>query len=123
MYAAFHSLSLFYLAGIECQRLAAIMILFVSSLFSFSLQMGMSPSRMPQTQGMMGSHPNNMVAQPANQGQFLPQNQFTAASGGAMNVNVGLGQPITQAAVTQVRRLDADILYFECFQCSLHVSV
>lgn len=65
--------------------------------------MGMSPSRMPQTQGMMGSHANNMVAQPTNQGQFLPQGQFTAAAGGAMNVNVGLGQPITQAAVTQVR--------------------
>ncbi|XP_070837820.1 CREB binding protein b isoform X5 [Chaetodon trifascialis] len=63
--------------------------------------MGMSPSRMPQTQGMMGSHANNMVAQPANQGQFLPQGQFAAAAGGAMNVNVGLGQPITQTAVTQ----------------------
>lgn len=67
--------------------------------------MGMSPSRMPQTQGMMGSHANNMVAQPANQGQFLPQGQFPAPAGGAMNVNVGLGQPITQSAVTQVRRL------------------
>lgn len=67
--------------------------------------MGMSPSRMPQTQGMMGSHANSMVAQPANQGQFLPQGQFTAAAAsGAMNVNVGLGQPITQPAVTQVRR-------------------
>ena len=77
-------------------------------LYSFSSlfpQMGMSPSRMPQTQGMMGSHANNMVAQPANQGQFLPQGQFPAAAGGAMNVNVGLGQPITQPAVTQVRRL------------------
>nr|XP_046272094.1 CREB binding protein b isoform X2 [Scatophagus argus] len=63
--------------------------------------MGLSPSRMPQTQGMMGSHTNNMVAQPANQGQFLPQGQFNAAAGGAMNVNVGLGQPITQASVTQ----------------------
>ncbi|KAI4822335.1 hypothetical protein KUCAC02_007888, partial [Chaenocephalus aceratus] len=63
--------------------------------------MGMSPSRIPQTQGMMGSHANNMVAQPANQGQFLPQGQFTAATGGAMNVNVNLGQPITQSAVKQ----------------------
>ncbi|XP_049416437.1 CREB binding protein b isoform X7 [Epinephelus fuscoguttatus] len=63
--------------------------------------MGMSPSRMPQTPGMMGSHANNMVAQPGNQGQFLPQGQFTAAAGGAMNVNVGLSQPLTQAAVTQ----------------------
>lgn len=72
--------------------------------FHFPQQMGMSPSRMPQTQGMMGSHTNNMVAQPTNQGQFLQQNQFPAAAGGAMNVNVGLGQPITQGAVTQVRR-------------------
>lgn len=64
--------------------------------------MGMSPSRMPQTQGMMGSHANNMVPQPANQGQFMSQGQFTAAVGGAMNVNVGLGQPKTQPAVSQV---------------------
>lgn len=64
--------------------------------------MGMSPSRMPQTQGMMGSHANNMVPQPANQGQFMSQSQFTAAAGGAMNVNVGLGQPITQPAVSKV---------------------
>lgn len=71
--------------------------------FLFLLQMGMSPSRMPQTQGMMGSHANNMVPQPANQGQFMSQSQFTAAAGGAMNVNVGLGQPITQPAVSQVR--------------------
>ncbi|CAJ1075041.1 CREB binding protein b isoform X3 [Xyrichtys novacula] len=63
--------------------------------------MGMSPSRMPQAQGMMGSHANNMVSQPANQGQFMQQGQFTAAAGGAMNVNVGMGQPITQPAVTQ----------------------
>uniref|UniRef100_A0A3P8WIV3 histone acetyltransferase n=1 Tax=Cynoglossus semilaevis TaxID=244447 RepID=A0A3P8WIV3_CYNSE len=63
--------------------------------------MGMSPSRMPQTQGMMGSHANNMVPQPNNQSQFLPQGQFPAATGGAMNVNVGLGQPLTQAAITQ----------------------
>lgn len=63
--------------------------------------MGMSPSRMPQTQGMMG----NMAAQPANQSQFLPQGQFTAAAGGAMNVNVGLGQSLTQPSVTQVSRL------------------
>ncbi|KAM4598373.1 CREB binding protein b [Polymixia lowei] len=61
--------------------------------------MGMSPSRMPQAQGMMGNHANNMVGQPANQGQFLPQGQFPAAAGGAMNV--GLGQPTAQAAVTQ----------------------
>uniref|UniRef100_A0A4W6BUD5 histone acetyltransferase n=1 Tax=Lates calcarifer TaxID=8187 RepID=A0A4W6BUD5_LATCA len=66
--------------------------------------MVMSPSRMPQTQGMMGGHANNMVTQTANQGQFMPQGQFPAAAGGAMNVNVGMGQPITQAAVTQVRK-------------------
>uniref|UniRef100_A0A7N9AR50 histone acetyltransferase n=1 Tax=Mastacembelus armatus TaxID=205130 RepID=A0A7N9AR50_9TELE len=65
------------------------------------LYLGMSPSRMPQAQGMMGGHANNMVAQSANQAQFLPQGQFSAAAGGAMNVNVGLGQPIAQTAVTQ----------------------
>lgn len=64
--------------------------------------MGMSPSRMPPTQGMIGSHANNMVPQPANQGQFMSQSQFTAAAAGAMNVNAGLGQPITQPAVSQV---------------------
>ena len=99
-----HSIHFILLGG---QRiLAAIMILsggdgFISPSL---LQMGMSPSRIPQTQGMMSSHANNMVAQPANQGQFLPQGQFTAATGGAMNVNVNLGQPITQSAVKQVRR-------------------
>uniref|UniRef100_A0A3Q1FDS4 histone acetyltransferase n=1 Tax=Acanthochromis polyacanthus TaxID=80966 RepID=A0A3Q1FDS4_9TELE len=65
--------------------------------------MGMSPSRMPQTQGMMGTHANNMVSQPTSQGQFLPQGQFSVAAGGAMNVNMGLGQAMPQAAVAQVR--------------------
>lgn len=58
--------------------------------------MGMSPSRIPQTPGMMGNHAGNMVTQPANQGHFLPQGQFPSATGGAMNVNVGMGQPVTQ---------------------------
>ncbi|KAL4658138.1 CREB-binding protein [Arapaima gigas] len=62
--------------------------------------MGLSPSRMPQPQAMMGNHTNNMVGQTANQTQFVPQNQFPP-SNGAMNVNVGLGQPVGQAAVTQ----------------------
>lgn len=53
---------------------------------------------------MMGGHSNNMVPQTANQGQFLQQSQFAGAGGGAMNVNVGLGQPMTQGAVAQVRR-------------------
>lgn len=78
--------------------------------------MGMSPSRMPQTQGMMGNHANNMVTQPANQNQFLPQGQFSAAAGGAMNVNVGLGQPLTQPAGTQVRGLETQLMR------SLHFS-
>ncbi|XP_013769098.1 CREB binding protein b [Pundamilia nyererei] len=63
--------------------------------------MGMSPSRMPQTQGIMGSHANNMVSQPANQGQFLQQGQFPVSAGGAMNVNIGLGPAMSQASVTQ----------------------
>ncbi|KAM6957345.1 CREB binding protein b isoform 2-T2 [Aplochiton taeniatus] len=64
--------------------------------------MGMSPSRMPQAQGMTGPHPSNMVGQPGNQGQFLPPNQFPTAGG--MNVNVGLGQPSAGAAVSQQAR-------------------
>lgn len=67
--------------------------------------MGMSPSRMPQTQGIMGSHANNMVSQPANQGQFLQQGQFPVSAGGAMNVNIGLGPAMSQASVTQVRKM------------------
>lgn len=78
--------------------------------------MGMSSSRMPQTQGMMGSHANNMVPQPANQGQFMSQSQFTAAAGGAMNVNVGLGQPVTQPAVTKVGYVCC-VPIFLCFRC------
>lgn len=72
--------------------------------------MGMSPSRMPQAQGMMAGHGGgNMVGQTANQGQFLSQTQFPpgapVAATSAMNVTVGpgMGQPPAQAAVTQVR--------------------
>uniref|UniRef100_A0AAY4BYQ9 histone acetyltransferase n=1 Tax=Denticeps clupeoides TaxID=299321 RepID=A0AAY4BYQ9_9TELE len=50
-------------------------------------RMGMSPSRMPQTQGIMGGHPNTMVGQTPNQSQFLNQTQFPAPSGG-MNVTM-----------------------------------
>ncbi|XP_067353867.1 CREB-binding protein isoform X2 [Channa argus] len=71
--------------------------------------MGMSPSRMPQAQGMIAGHGGgNVVGQTANQGQFLAQNQFPPGSAavtatGAMNVTVGpgMGQPQAQAAVTQ----------------------
>lgn len=73
--------------------------------------MGMSPSRMPQAQGMMAGHGGgNMVGQTASQGQFLAQTQFppgaAVAATGSMNVTVGpgMGQPAAQAAVTQVRR-------------------
>ncbi|XP_048847008.1 LOW QUALITY PROTEIN: CREB-binding protein-like [Brienomyrus brachyistius] len=62
--------------------------------------LAMSPSRMPQHQSMMGNHANNMVGQTASQAQFMPQTQFPPASG-TMNVNVGLGQSVGQAAVTQ----------------------
>lgn len=75
-----------------------------------ALQMGMSPSRMPQTPGMMAAHGGgSMVGQTASQGQFLAQTQFppgsaAVAATGAMNVpvGVGMGQPQAQA-VTQVR--------------------
>ncbi|XP_040042499.2 CREB-binding protein isoform X1 [Gasterosteus aculeatus] len=70
--------------------------------------MGMSPSRMPQAQGMLAAHSGaNMVGQTASQGQFLAQTQFppgstTAAATGAMNVSVpGIAQPPAQAAITQ----------------------
>ncbi|XP_047215364.1 CREB-binding protein-like [Girardinichthys multiradiatus] len=63
--------------------------------------MGMSPSRMPPNQGMMGNHANNMVSQPASQGQYLQQGQYPGAAGGAMNVNIGMGQTMPQAAVVQ----------------------
>ncbi|XP_033976318.1 CREB-binding protein isoform X2 [Trematomus bernacchii] len=71
--------------------------------------MGMSPSRMPQAQGMIAAHGGaNMVGQTASQGQFLAQTQFppgstAVAATGALNVTVGpgMGQPPAQAAVTQ----------------------
>lgn len=69
----------------------------------------MSPSRMPQAQGMIPGH-SNLVAQTANQGQFMCQTQFPPGSGAVapsntMNVTVGpsMGQPPAQAAVSQVR--------------------
>ncbi|XP_014839101.1 PREDICTED: CREB-binding protein-like isoform X1 [Poecilia mexicana] len=62
--------------------------------------MGMSPSRMPPNQGMMGNHANSM-SQPAAQGQYLQQGQYPGAAGGAMNVNIGMGQTMPQAAVAQ----------------------
>nr|XP_061778723.1 CREB-binding protein isoform X2 [Nerophis lumbriciformis] len=77
---------------------------------------GLSPSRMPQAQGMIASHNSgNMVGQTANQGQFMAQTQFppgsTAVSAiGAMNVTLtpGMGQPQAQAAVTQQQQQSAN---------------
>uniref|UniRef100_A0A672TDE0 histone acetyltransferase n=1 Tax=Sinocyclocheilus grahami TaxID=75366 RepID=A0A672TDE0_SINGR len=63
-------------------------------------QMNMSPTRMPPTQSMLGAHGGKMVAQTANQTQFMAQPQFPTNTN-AMNVN--MGQPNTQAAVSQVR--------------------
>ncbi|XP_052395176.1 CREB-binding protein isoform X6 [Carassius gibelio] len=60
--------------------------------------MNMSPTRMPPTQSMLGAHGGNTVAQTANQTQFTAQPQFPANTN-AMNVN--MGQPNTQAAVSQ----------------------
>uniref|UniRef100_A0A1A7W816 histone acetyltransferase n=1 Tax=Iconisemion striatum TaxID=60296 RepID=A0A1A7W816_9TELE len=59
---------------------------------------GMSPSRMPQAQGMMASH-SNLVAQTAS--QFMH----------AMSVNVGpgMGQPAAQAAVSQLSQPGASL--------------
>lgn len=52
--------------------------------------MNMSPTRMPQTQGMLGTHGGT---------QFVAQTQFPTNTN-AMNVN--MGQPNTQQAVSQV---------------------
>uniref|UniRef100_A0A8C4IIE3 histone acetyltransferase n=1 Tax=Dicentrarchus labrax TaxID=13489 RepID=A0A8C4IIE3_DICLA len=79
--------------------------------------MGMSPSRMPQAQGMMAGHGgSNIVGQTASQGQFLAQTQFppgsaAVAATGAMNVTVGpgVGQPPAQAAVTQQQQQSANL--------------
>ncbi|XP_073721148.1 histone lysine acetyltransferase CREBBP-like isoform X2 [Misgurnus anguillicaudatus] len=60
--------------------------------------MGMSPSRMQQTPGMMGGHPNNMVGQTPSQNQFMNQTSFSASSAG-MNVNVNQAQQSGQSAV------------------------
>uniref|UniRef100_A0A1A8F557 histone acetyltransferase n=1 Tax=Nothobranchius korthausae TaxID=1143690 RepID=A0A1A8F557_9TELE len=76
---------------------------------------GMSPSRMPQAQGMMPGH-SSLVAQTASQGQFMPQTQFAPGSGAvavssAMNVTVGpgMGQPAAQAAVSQLSQPGASL--------------
>uniref|UniRef100_A0A672QN56 histone acetyltransferase n=1 Tax=Sinocyclocheilus grahami TaxID=75366 RepID=A0A672QN56_SINGR len=58
----------------------------------------MSPTRMSPTQSMLGAHGGNMVAQTANQTQFMAQPQFPANTN-AMNVN--MGQPNAQAGVSQ----------------------
>ncbi|XP_078805407.1 CREB-binding protein isoform X4 [Oryzias latipes] len=75
-------------------------------------QMGMSPSRMPQAQGLMAGH-NNMVGQTASQGQFMTQTQFPPGSGasGAMSVAAGpgMGQPPAQAAITQQQQQSANL--------------
>ncbi|TNN63110.1 CREB-binding protein [Liparis tanakae] len=75
--------------------------------------MGLSPSRMPQAQGMIAGHAGgNMVGQTASQGQFLAQTQFpTVAATGVMNVAVGpgVGQPPAQAAVTQLSQPGAGL--------------
>ncbi|KAK1885881.1 Histone lysine acetyltransferase CREBBP [Dissostichus eleginoides] len=79
--------------------------------------MGMSPSRMPQAQGMIAAHGGaNMVGQTASQGQFLAQTQFppgstAVAATGALNVTVGpgMGQPPAQAAVTQLSQPGASL--------------
>ncbi|XP_066496468.1 CREB-binding protein isoform X2 [Tiliqua scincoides] len=63
--------------------------------------MAMSPSRMPQSQNMMGAHSNSLMGQASTQNQFLPQNQFPA-SGGTLNVNsVAMGQSAAQTGVSQ----------------------
>ncbi|XP_072415805.1 CREB-binding protein-like isoform X1 [Chiloscyllium punctatum] len=62
--------------------------------------MGISPSRLPQPQGMLGVHANS-IGQSSPQNQFMSQNQFSAASAG-MNVNnVGISQTANQSGMNQ----------------------
>ncbi|XP_016890788.1 CREB-binding protein isoform X2 [Cynoglossus semilaevis] len=78
--------------------------------------MGMSPSRMPQAQGMMAGHSGgNIVGQTANQGQFLAQTPFPPGSNGVAGtgtiiptVGPNMGQPQAQAAVTQQQQQNAN---------------
>ncbi|KAG5854169.1 hypothetical protein ANANG_G00034770 [Anguilla anguilla] len=70
--------------------------------------MGMSPSRMPQAQGMMGAHANSMVGQTPSQAPFMSQPQFPASTS-AMNVSVGLSQPGAQSSVTQQQQQNASL--------------
>ncbi|XP_053131902.1 CREB-binding protein isoform X2 [Hemicordylus capensis] len=63
--------------------------------------MAMSPSRMPQSQNMMGAHSNNLMGQASTQNQFLPQNQFPASSG-TLHVNsVTMGQSAAPTGISQ----------------------
>uniref|UniRef100_A0A8C7Z5H9 histone acetyltransferase n=1 Tax=Oryzias sinensis TaxID=183150 RepID=A0A8C7Z5H9_9TELE len=64
----------------------------------FVPSMGVSPTGISHNQGVMSSHTNNMVSQQPNQVQFMPQGQFQSSTSGAMNVNVGSGQAMSQAA-------------------------
>ncbi|KAL1005748.1 hypothetical protein UPYG_G00063490 [Umbra pygmaea] len=73
--------------------------------------MGLSPSRMPQNQGMLGAHGGgSMVGQTANQNsQFLPpQTQSPFSATGALNGSA-LGQAPAQAAVTQLSQTGASL--------------
>ncbi|XP_056442784.1 histone lysine acetyltransferase CREBBP isoform X3 [Gadus chalcogrammus] len=75
--------------------------------------MAMSPSRMPQAQGMMAAHGGgSMVGQTAGQGPFLAQKQFPPGSTtGALNIPGGAGMvlPQAQAAVTQLSQSAASL--------------
>ncbi|XP_063054379.1 histone lysine acetyltransferase CREBBP [Engraulis encrasicolus] len=67
-----------------------------------SVPVGMSPTRMPQGQAMMGGHAGAMVGQTANQTQLFNANA-------AMTATVGLGQTTGQAAVTQLTQTGASV--------------
>ncbi|KAF7242948.1 CREB-binding protein [Varanus komodoensis] len=64
-------------------------------------QMALSPSRMPQSQNMIGAHSNNLMGQASTQNQFLPQNPFPASSGTLNVSSVALGQSTAQPGVSQ----------------------
>lgn len=80
--------------------------------------MGVSPTGISHNQGVMSSHTNNMVSQQPNQVQFMPQGQFQSSTSGAMNVNVGSGQAMSQAAAAQVRGF---VLLLACRFCDCEI--
>lgn len=82
--------------------------------------MGMSPSRMQQTQGMMGGHANNMVGQTPNQNQFMNQTSFSPSATG-MNVNQAQqsGQAAPQVSGLSVKEMRVASIFLRILSVGL----